>query len=112
MLEFVSTDWVMCTYNPPWPENDADAPAAGGPDAPRSEYDEYDEYDEAPSEADIEACRRDCERVCRDDCDEVDAACEGDCREQCVDLCAPAPGDSDDGSGEAWSCPNDRPELW
>lgn len=56
VLEFVSTEWVQCAYNPPW------AAGAG------AEYDD-EEYEEEY-------------------------------------------GDADDESGEAWSCPSTRPELW
>jgi hypothetical protein len=55
VLEFNSTEWVQCAYNPPW------SATAGG------EYEE--EYEEEY---------------------------EGE----------------DDESGEAWSCPDTRPELW
>ncbi len=104
VLEFVGTEWVMCSYNPPWPE---DALAGEAPDG-------EDAYAEGASPAEIEACRADCERVCQEACDAVDAACASDCRGQCAELCAPPPGDdaADAGLGEAWSCPDARPELW
>jgi len=51
VLEFVSTEWVQCAYNPPWED----------------EYEDDEEYD-----------------------DEYE----------------------DEGTGEAWSCPDARPELW
>ncbi len=53
VLEFNSTEWVQCAYNPPW--------------SPDAEYDDYED-------------------------EEVD--------------------EEDDESGEAWSCPDTRPELW
>jgi hypothetical protein len=56
VLEFVSTEWVQCAYNPPW------STAAEGDE----EYDD-DEYEDE---------------------------------------------EYDDESGEAWSCPDTRPELW
>ncbi|MEE2672710.1 MAG: hypothetical protein VX466_02880 [Myxococcota bacterium] len=55
VLEFVSTEWVQCAYNPPW------SPDAGA----EYEYEDDEEY-----------------------------------------------ADEDDESGEAWSCPDTRPELW
>jgi hypothetical protein len=54
VLEFVSTEWVMCTYNPPWD-------------------DEWEDEEEA----------------------EEDEAFE-----------------DDEATGEVWSCPDTRPELW
>ncbi len=57
VLEFVSTEWVQCAYNPPW---SASAGAEG-----EYEYEDDEEY-----------------------------------------------ADEDDGSGEAWSCPDTRPQLW
>jgi len=57
VLEFVSTEWVQCAYNPPW------SPSAGVD--PEYEYEDDEEY-----------------------------------------------ADEDDESGEAWSCPDTRPNLW
>jgi hypothetical protein len=57
VLEFVSTEWVQCAYNPPWADD------AGG-----TEYEDEEYEDEYAGE--------------------------------------------DDESGEAWSCPSTRPELW
>jgi hypothetical protein len=57
VLEFVSTEWVQCAYNPPW------SPYAGAD--PEYEYEEDEEY-----------------------------------------------AGEDDESGEAWSCPDTRPELF
>ena len=57
VLEFVSTEWVQCAYNPPW------SPNAGAD--PEYEYEDDEEY-----------------------------------------------ADENDESGEAWSCPDTRPDLW
>jgi hypothetical protein len=35
VLEFVATEWIMCAYNPPWPD-----------DGEPSEYEEYREYEQ------------------------------------------------------------------
>ena len=98
VLEFVATEWIMCSYNPPWDTG-------------------FDEEEEADDEVlDQGACLADCDRVCRVDCDDqVDDcsvicgdACGAECTERAAMLAASA---SDDG-GEAWSCPDARPELW
>ena len=61
VLEFNSTEWVQCAYNPPW--------------SPDAEYGDYEEEEE--SDEDLEEWEKE-----------------------------------DDESGEAWSCPDTRPELW
>ena len=42
LLEFVATEWIMCAYNPPWPDE-------RGPDAEEEnrEYGQGIDYDEA-----------------------------------------------------------------
>jgi hypothetical protein len=60
VLEFNSTEWVQCAYNPPWAED-----AEYGSDYTEEEEAELEDWEKA-----------------------------------------------DDESGEAWSCPDTRPELW
>lgn len=101
VLEFVSTEWVMCSYNPPW----------------ESDFDDEDE-DEA-TDVDVPdraACMADCDAVCRKDCGDETRDCDVICGEACALECdeqeAMYAADLADEGGEAWSCPDARPELW
>lgn len=106
LLEFASTEWVMCSYSPAW----------------RGLDDEEEEFEDEGASADrtpIEQaadCREDCGRVCGQDCDpdrvaDCAAFCSAACDDECareIDEDARAP----DPSVEAWACPAGRPELW
>jgi hypothetical protein len=109
VLEFIATEWVMCAYNPPWADLE-------------EELEDEDEEEEEPVDPVVAAaaCRSECSRVCQYDCDEDDedfAECRSDCADTCDDRCsedeaAAAAAAEEDETGESWSCPTDRPELW
>lgn len=105
VLEFVSTEWVMCSYNPPWEDVDDE----------EDEEEEDEENGEDPVAA-AAACFEECNGVCLDDCDEGETECVADCADDCVEQCGvgaePEDFEEDDGNVEAWSCPDTRPELW
>ena len=95
VLEFVSTEWVQCAYNPPWLDEDEDEDyGIEDPDyedrynydkfeygrGDEEDYEDYEEYEE--EEVDVE-----------EEADEI----------------------ADTGEEEedsAWSCPSSRPQLW
>lgn len=98
VLEFVATEWVMCSYNPPWNET----------------YDEEDDFEEeAP---DLQADFDECLGVCGASCDSEEQDCDQICGEACeaerIERAAVAVAEAEDEGGEAWSCPDARPELW
>jgi hypothetical protein len=108
VLEFVSTEWVMCSYNPPWDDYESWD----------DDEDEEEEEEAQSTDGGDAACLNECVEVCLDDCDEDDGACTRECESDCADRCiVGAPVQEDDGSdederGESWSCPDTRPELW
>jgi len=99
VLEFVSTEWVMCSYNPPW----------------ESDFDDEDEAAEVDV-PDRAVCMAECDAVCRADCDaearDCDVICGEACTQECDEQQAMYAADLADDGGEAWSCPDARPELW
>jgi hypothetical protein len=99
VLEFVSTEWIMCSYNPPW------------------DVDLDEEEEEIPVEVpDRAVCMAECDVVCRVDCDDeiddCDSICGSACTFECDEQAAMYAADAADDGGEAWSCPDARPELW
>jgi hypothetical protein len=103
VLEFVATEWVMCSYNPPWEDFDEE------------EEEEEEEFEESPEDlaAATAACFEECTELCVDDCDEDDPDCVSDCDEDCTEQCELGHEALDDEeTDEAWSCPDKRPELW
>ena len=104
VLEFVSTEWVMCAYNPPWDDEEGD------------EEDGDEEDTSAPDGSGTAICESECREVCEVDCDEDDGgACGAQCATDCAERCGtsePAEDEWDREMAEAWSCPDKRPELW
>jgi len=99
VLEFVATEWVMCSYNPPWEDDFADE------DDARADF--GDEV--ADPEAAFGECLDVCHASCRNDCD---AFCTDACEAERTERAAIAAAEAEDSGGEAWSCPDSRPELW
>jgi hypothetical protein len=98
VLEFVATEWVMCSYNPPW-EDDFDA----------GEDEDIDEFD---AEADYAECLEVCHASCDDETEDCDAFCTNACEAERSEQAAAEAADLADEGGESWSCPDSRPELW
>jgi len=99
VLEFVATEWVMCSYNPPW-EDDFDD-------------DDGDlEVDVVDLEAALAECLEVCHASCRAETGDCDAYCGDACESERAEQAAVAAAEAGDAGGEAWSCPDARPELW
>ncbi len=102
VLEFVATEWVMCSYNPPWEDELAD-------EAGEADFDAFDDHD-------LELAFEDCMGVCHTSCDgrrtDCDAFCTDACEAERSERRAMAEADAADAGGEAWACPDSRPELW
>lgn len=99
VLEFVATEWIMCSYNPPWEQ----------------EWDEgEDDFEDDGLDADAyySNCLEVCHVSCDDEDDDCDAYCGGACDAERLEQAARAAASADDAGGEAWSCPDSRPELW
>jgi len=107
VLEFVATEWIMCSYNPPWEEEVWAA----------DEQEEATSVDGAPdAQIDSNAVYDDCLRVCHASCNperrDCSAFCGGACDAERAEHAAIAKAEAEDSGGEAWSCPDSRPELW
>lgn len=102
LLEFASTEWVMCSYSPAWRDLDEG-----------EDVEDDAEHDDATSSA---HCHDDCTDVCERDCDpdrvgDCDAFCTDACRDECTRR-ADEEATTQNPSIEAWACPAGRPELW
>lgn len=101
VLEFSSTEWVTCLYNPPW------EPIEG------EEEEEEEEVSPEESQARLETCLAECQEVCEYDCDEDDTGeCSAECAEACAERCGVGEVEEDPETEEGWSCPDKRPDLW
>jgi hypothetical protein len=100
VLEFVSTEWIQCAYNPPWLEDDGDE----GDGAEDSEYEDRYNYDNFEYGRGDEEGYEEYEEYADE---------ELDAEENVTDSEEDAADDADaDGEDELWSCPSSRPQLW